>query len=352
MDIPMYASVRYHPWIGSDYTGAGLGGRRILILGESHYIGDPEWDTPDFSEVVVRKFGIVEPRRFFTVVRRTVQPEGGESPEERSSFWNSVAFYNYVQSSAGKGPRERPTPEMWRDAAVPFFEVLSALKPHGMVVLGRELWWNLPRPDGQVELIDAGGESVAASVYVGQDGTRTIATHITHPSGRGFSYSRCRPAVAALIKAVQDQSDEIARIPASRTTSDPASLRLTLLPGTLAVCRLDPGDPVPAWAWAGEPACVARTRDELSVVCRADAVPEGIRAEGGWRCLGAEGPFDFALTGILSAILAPLAAGRVPIFAFSTYDTDYIMVKAENLPRAIEALRAAGHRVEDDTESE
>ncbi len=127
---------------------------------------------------------------------------------------------------------------------------------------------------------------------------------------------------------------------------DPAALTLTILPETLAVCRLDPGDAVPAWAWAGEPACVARTRDELSVVCRADAVPEGVRSEGGWRCLRAEGPFDFALTGILSAILAPLAAAGIAIFAFSTYDTDYIMLKAENLPRAAEALRAAGHRVE------
>jgi len=126
---------------------------------------------------------------------------------------------------------------------------------------------------------------------------------------------------------------------------DPAALTLTILPETLAVCRLDPGDPVPAWAWAGEPACVARTRDELSVVCRADAVPEGVRSEGGWRCLRAEGPFDFALTGILSAILAPLASAGIPIFAFSTYDTDYIMVKAENLPRAVEALWGAGHRV-------
>jgi hypothetical protein len=126
---------------------------------------------------------------------------------------------------------------------------------------------------------------------------------------------------------------------------DPAALTLTILPGTLAVCRLDVGDPVPAWAWAGEPACVARTRDELSIVCAAEAVPEGIRSEGGWRCLRAEGPFDFALTGILSAILAPLAAAGIPIFAFSTYDTDYIMVKEENLDRAAETLRAAGHRV-------
>lgn len=127
--------------------------------------------------------------------------------------------------------------------------------------------------------------------------------------------------------------------------SHPAPPRLTILAGTLAVCRLGPGDAVPAWAWTGDPVSISRTRDELSVVCRADAVPAGIRSEGGWRCLKAEGPFDFALTGILSAILAPLAAAGIPIFAFSTYDTDYVMVKAESLDRAAEALRAAGHAV-------
>lgn len=123
-------------------------------------------------------------------------------------------------------------------------------------------------------------------------------------------------------------------------------LTLSLLPDTLAVCRLAPDADVPAWAWAGEPASVTRTRDELSIVCRADAVPRDVRTEGGWRCLKVEGPLDFAWTGILAALTAPLAAAGVSLFAVSTYDTDYLLVKAENLDRAAEALRGAGHRVE------
>lgn len=126
----------------------------------------------------------------------------------------------------------------------------------------------------------------------------------------------------------------------------PDPLNLSLLPDTLAICRLPPGAPVPAWAWTGEPASVTRTRDELSVVCRADAVPDGVRREAGWRCLKVEGPLDFGLTGILAALTAPLAAAGVSVFAVCTYDTDHVMVKAEDLDRAVQALRAAGHRVE------
>jgi hypothetical protein len=124
------------------------------------------------------------------------------------------------------------------------------------------------------------------------------------------------------------------------------SLILSLLPDILAICRLAADAPVPAWAWAGEPASVTRTRDELSVVCRADAVPEGVRCETGWRCMKVEGPLDFGLTGILAGLTAPLAAAGISVFAVCTYDTDYLLVKVENLERAMEALRAAGHRVE------
>lgn len=80
-------------------------------------------------------------------------------------------------------------------------------------------------------------------------------------------------------------------------------------------------------------------------MCRAEAVPEGVSHETGWRCLKVSGPLDFGLTGILASLAAPLAAAKIPIFAISTFDTDYVMVKAEHLARALEVLRAAGHRI-------
>ena len=81
---------------------------------------------------------------------------------------------------------------------------------------------------------------------------------------------------------------------------------------------------------------------------REEAVPReaaGVRSQGGWRLLELEGPFDFALTGILVSVAAPLAEAGVGIFALSTFDTDVVMVQEGQLERAVEALRGAGHSV-------
>ena len=124
------------------------------------------------------------------------------------------------------------------------------------------------------------------------------------------------------------------------------SLELKLMEGRLAVCRLAPDEDPPAWALgAGAFSSVTRTADEWSVVCSEDAVPLGAQCERGWRIFQVAGPLDFGLTGILASIAAPLADAGVSIFGLSTYDTDYVMVKAENVDQATRALEAAGHRV-------
>lgn len=102
---------------------------------------------------------------------------------------------------------------------------------------------------------------------------------------------------------------------------------------------------MPEWAEAGPLRAAVRTADELTVVCAADRVPPGVRAQHGWRALAVEGPLDLALTGVLVALLEPLARARVPIFAVSTYDTDHVLVRARRLDAAVAALAAAGHRV-------
>ncbi len=122
-------------------------------------------------------------------------------------------------------------------------------------------------------------------------------------------------------------------------------MRLTLLPGGFAVCRLDATAAVPDWA-RGEIVSVTRTRDELSVVCEEGCVPLSVRAEGGWRALRVAGPLEFTQTGVLSALAAPLAAAGVPVFVVSTFDTDYLFVKEARLAEAVAALRAAGHTFE------
>jgi hypothetical protein len=128
-------------------------------------------------------------------------------------------------------------------------------------------------------------------------------------------------------------------------TQAPTSLDLTLLPQRLAVCWLDPGAALPTWATQGALWSVTRTAEELSVVCAEADVPGEVRREGGWRALMVAGPLDFTLVGVLLSVAAPLAAAGVSIFAISTYDTDYVLVRATQLDHAIAALRAAGHRV-------
>jgi uncharacterized protein len=121
-------------------------------------------------------------------------------------------------------------------------------------------------------------------------------------------------------------------------------LSLSILPETYAVARLEPTAPAPGWAAGGAFTSVTRTADELSIVCREDSVPGDVASSRGWRALKVAGPLDFGLSGILSSLASPLAAAGVSIFAVSTHDTDYVLVRDESLGRAVQALTEAGHR--------
>ncbi len=118
--------------------------------------------------------------------------------------------------------------------------------------------------------------------------------------------------------------------------------RFRVLPGQFAVCRLERDAPWPAWA-RGAFVSVTATEDELSVVCEAAAVPSTITADREWRVLKVVGPFAFTTAGVLASLAAPLAQAGVSLLAIATYDTDYLLVKAEALERAVTTLEAAGH---------
>jgi uncharacterized protein len=105
-----------------------------------------------------------------------------------------------------------------------------------------------------------------------------------------------------------------------------------------AVARLDPGAAIPDWASSFF--SITRTSDELSIVCAESSVPAGIVAERGFRMLMVEGPLDFSLTGVMASIAGPLADAGVSMFAVSTYDTDYVLVR--DFAGAVAALGGAG----------
>ena len=122
-------------------------------------------------------------------------------------------------------------------------------------------------------------------------------------------------------------------------------LNLTILPDPLAICRLSPAEDVPEWAMIGEFVSITHTGDELSLVCADEHVPPDVKADRGWRALKVEGPLDLSLTGVLASLANPLAQAQINLFAVSTFDTDYLLVKGYNLTRAIAVLQQAGHTV-------
>ena len=113
-----------------------------------------------------------------------------------------------------------------------------------------------------------------------------------------------------------------------------SKLTLSILPGKLAVSLLEKNDSIPSWALKSVFFSISRTKDELSIVCMEKFVPQGVKFEGNWRAIKVEGKFDFSVTGVLSSLSNPLAEAKISIFAISTFNTDYILVKNENLVKA------------------
>jgi hypothetical protein len=123
-------------------------------------------------------------------------------------------------------------------------------------------------------------------------------------------------------------------------------LPLELLSDTLAICRLDAAAAVPEWAQgASRFLTISRTPEELSVTTVESAVPDGIRCERPYQALRVRGPLPLDLVGILASIADPLAEAGLSIFAISTFDTDYVLVKAGDLESAVRVLERAGHQV-------
>ena len=120
-------------------------------------------------------------------------------------------------------------------------------------------------------------------------------------------------------------------------------LNLQILPQPLTVCKVDG---LEGFSMSGL-YFIGSTDAELSLVCETDRAPaDTLAREDGWRAFRVVGPLDFSLTGILSRIATVLADEKIGIFAVSTYDTDYILVKRENLDRAAGALKRAGYGIE------
>jgi hypothetical protein len=121
------------------------------------------------------------------------------------------------------------------------------------------------------------------------------------------------------------------------------TLTLSILPWRLSVCRLTPADPLPEGLFKSPFWSVTQIGDELSLVIPQDQVQSGWKVEPGWRCIQVVGTLDFSLVGILSRLSGVLADAGISIFALSTYDTDYLLIKEDSLARAREVLTQSGY---------
>jgi hypothetical protein len=122
-------------------------------------------------------------------------------------------------------------------------------------------------------------------------------------------------------------------------------MNLKIIDKDFAVCRLSVESIIPDWALPSSFLSISRTHTELSIVCEGELVPLDVKSEKGWRILKVEGTLDFNLTGILASIANPLAQAKISIFAISTFDTDYVLVKQHSLVQACEALKSSGFNI-------
>jgi len=125
----------------------------------------------------------------------------------------------------------------------------------------------------------------------------------------------------------------------------PPQLKFRRLHGLYAITRLAPDAPTPTWATSREFTSITRTADELSIVCPTANLPPDAHSPHRWICLKLEGPFPFTLTGVLLSFIEPLSNNLIPIFAISTYDTDYVLIPEDFVGAALGLLQQAGHEL-------
>lgn len=119
---------------------------------------------------------------------------------------------------------------------------------------------------------------------------------------------------------------------------------LEILPDTFAICRLASDATIPDWA-QGEFVSITRTQEELSIVCRQEDAPGDLQAERGWRCLRIVGKLDFSLVGVIASLTGALAEAGINVFVVSTFDTDFVLVREQDLEKAVGVLGEKGHSV-------
>ena len=194
------SKVFFQPFVGKDYANGGIVGKRIMILGESHYCDEGCADCGDcrlhrecmdFTQHVLGDYldeGTERQNWMRTFLKFERSLVGHETDSKESEkVWNSVLFFNYLQVAMG-GPREAGTTEQYRQAARAFFEVLDKFQPEYVILWGQRLWDNTPSErwqEGTDIIVD--GKRVAVGFYLLSNGRKVKTMAVNHPSV-GYSW--------------------------------------------------------------------------------------------------------------------------------------------------------------------
>ena len=191
------SQVHFLPWEGKSYY-EGVGGKKILVLGESHYCAKPEDDTPFVTRKVIED--LLDPaaehesyKNTYTKFERALAGKVLDW-QGKVDLWNSVIFYNFVQRPMS-GPRISPEPGDFKDSYAAFFEVLEKYRPDCVIVWGKRLYNNLPQEGCQgpdLQLSD--GTFQETWIYTLSGGKRVHVLPILHPSS-GFSWDFWHEAI-------------------------------------------------------------------------------------------------------------------------------------------------------------
>ena len=196
-------TTHFQPWVGDQYeTSKLMGGKRVMLLGESHY----EWLDGQTLGINATQNSIEngiagKKQRFRTRVAATFLGHLPIIDSERHDFWHSIVFANYVPVSVGRGANAEPTEEMWEAGVARFAELIKTHTPDFLVVLGHALWQRMHYTfvmDGHAERHQNAVNEWRTWRYRYANGKSLFACATKHPS-RNYNYKHWHPFIREML---------------------------------------------------------------------------------------------------------------------------------------------------------
>jgi hypothetical protein len=199
----MTETIYFHPWKGNNYEKGFLNGKKILIVGKSHYEGEGYRNLQShFTQDCVKWYLEPHSSSFWTNITRCFLTKAeSDDIEKKRNFWNSVAFYNFIQESVGEKEEIKrsikPTKTMWEKAVRIFPQVIHDLKPDIIFIFSVEAWRHIPKTNKATQALGTGRNSMWMLEQSYNEHLYTLI-RMVHPAG-GLSSTACRTKILELL---------------------------------------------------------------------------------------------------------------------------------------------------------